>query len=128
VAEKLEAGVPTETLAVGDPKIGDRMGLDIGPETAARYAKVIGTAKTVFWNGPMGVFEIDAFAAGTNTVAQAVASVHGTTIIGGGDSISAVTKAGVASKISHISTGGGASLEFLGGRTLPGVAVLPEKK
>ena len=127
VADKLEAGIPTATLKVGDAAIGDRMGLDIGPETAARYARIIGGAKTVFWNGPMGVFEIDAFAAGTNTVAQAVASVQGTTIIGGGDSISAVTKAGVAGKISHISTGGGASLEFLGGRTLPGVAILPEK-
>jgi phosphoglycerate kinase len=127
VAEKLEAGIPTATLAVGDATIGDRMGLDIGPETAARYSRIIGAAKTVFWNGPMGVFEIDAFAAGTNTVAQAVASVHGTTIIGGGDSISAVTKAGVADRISHISTGGGASLEFLGGRTLPGVAILPER-
>ena len=126
MAEKLEAGVPTETLAVGDPAIGDRMGLDIGPKTAARYAEVIGRAKTVVWNGPMGVFEIDAFAAGTNAVAQAVAGVQGTTIIGGGDSISAVTKAGVASRISHISTGGGASLEFLGGRTLPGVAALPD--
>ena len=127
VAEKLEAGVPTETLAVGDPAIGDRMGLDIGPKTAARYAEVIGKAKTVVWNGPMGVFEIDAFAAGTNAVAAAVAGVQGITIIGGGDSISAVKKAGVADKISHISTGGGASLEFLGGRTLPGVAALPEK-
>ncbi len=125
VAEKLEAGVPVETLTVGDPAIGERMGLDIGPETAKRYAEVIASAKTVVWNGPMGVFEIDAFARGTNAVAEAVASVSGTTIIGGGDSISAVTKAGVASRISHISTGGGASLEFLGGRTLPGVAVLP---
>ncbi len=125
VAEKLEAGVPVETLTVGDPAIGERMGLDIGPETAKRYAEVIASAKTVVWNGPMGVFEIDAFAKGTNAVAEAVASVSGTTIIGGGDSISAVTKAGVASRISHISTGGGASLEFLGGRTLPGVAVLP---
>jgi phosphoglycerate kinase len=127
VAAKLEAGVPTETLAVTDPAIGDRMGLDIGPATAKRYAEVVGAAHTVVWNGPMGVFEIDAFAAGTNAVAQAVAAVAGTTIIGGGDSISAVTKAGVASRISHISTGGGASLEFLGGRTLPGVAILPEK-
>jgi phosphoglycerate kinase len=127
VAEKLEAGIPTETLAVGDPAIGDRMGLDIGPKTAARYAEVVGNAKTVVWNGPMGVFEIDAFAAGTNAVAHAVAGVQGTTIIGGGDSISAVTKAGVAGRISHISTGGGASLEFLGGRSLPGVAALPEK-
>ena len=76
----------------------------------------------------MGVFEIDAFATGTNAVAEAVASVEGTTIIGGGDSIAAVTKAGVADRISHISTGGGASLEFLGGRTLPGVAVLPQER
>lgn len=126
VAEKLEAGVPTATLEVGDAAIGDRMGLDIGPRTAERYAAVLRGAKTVVWNGPMGVFEIDAFAAGTNAVARAVADVDGTTIIGGGDSISAVTKAGVAARISHISTGGGASLEFLGGRTLPGVAALPE--
>jgi phosphoglycerate kinase len=127
VAGKVEAGVPTEVLKVGDAAIGDRLGLDIGPETAARDAAVIRGARTVVWNGPMGVFEIDAFAAGTNTVAQAVAAVQGTTIIGGGDSIAAVTKAGVADRISHISTGGGASLEFLGGRTLPGVAALPDK-
>jgi len=127
VAGKLEAGVPTEVLAVTDPAIGERMGLDIGPQTAARYAALIGKAHTVVWNGPMGVFEIDAFAAGTNTVARAVAGVAGTTIIGGGDSIAAVAKAGVSDRISHISTGGGASLEFLGGRTLPGVAVLPDK-
>ena len=127
VAEALSADVPSETLAVGDPAIGTRMGLDIGPKTAARYAEIIRGAKTVVWNGPMGVFEIPAFANGTNTVAQAVASVDGITIIGGGDSISAVHKAGVTDKISHISTGGGASLEFLGGRILPGVAAIPEK-
>jgi phosphoglycerate kinase len=127
VAEALSADVPAETLAVGDASIGARMGLDIGPKTAARYAESIRNAKTVVWNGPMGVFEIPAFANGTNTVADAVANVQGTTIIGGGDSISAVHKAGVTDRISHISTGGGASLEFLGGRTLPGVAVLPEK-
>jgi phosphoglycerate kinase len=127
VAAKLDAASPPETLAVGDPAIGDRMGLDIGPQTAARYAAAIGRARTVVWNGPMGVFEIDAFAAGTNAVAQAVAAVKGTTIIGGGDSIAAVTRAGVADRISHISTGGGASLEFLGGRTLPGVAALPDR-
>ena len=127
VAEALSADVPAETLAVGDPAIGTRMGLDIGPKTAARYADIVRNAKTVVWNGPMGVFEIPAFAEGTNTVAQAVADVKGTTIIGGGDSISAVHKAGVADKISHISTGGGASLEFLGGRSLPGVEVLPDK-
>jgi phosphoglycerate kinase len=128
VAPKLEAGSPSEVLQVTDPAIGDRMGLDIGPETAERYAALVGTAKTVVWNGPMGVFEIDDFAKGTNAVAQAVANVNGTTIIGGGDSIAAVAKAGVSDRISHISTGGGASLEFLGGQTLPGVAALPEKK
>jgi phosphoglycerate kinase len=126
VAPKLEAGAPAETLLVDDGAIGDRMGLDIGPKTVAAYADAIKGAHTVVWNGPMGVFEIDAFAAGTMGVAQAVAAVNGTTIIGGGDSIAAVKKAGVAGRIAHISTGGGASLEWLGGRTLPGVAVLPE--
>ncbi len=127
VAPKLEAGAPTQLLAVGDTSIGDRMGLDIGPKTVALYRSVIGSAKTVVWNGPMGVFEIEAFAAGTMGVAQAVAAVHGTTIIGGGDSVAAVTRAGVADKMTHISTGGGASLEFLGGQTLPGVAALQQK-
>jgi phosphoglycerate kinase len=126
VAPKLEAGAPAETLDVGDPAIGDRMGLDIGPKTIATYKAVIQGAKTVVWNGPMGVFEIDAFAKGTIEVAKAVASVRGTTIIGGGDSIAAVAKADVTDRITHISTGGGASLEFLGGRELPGVAALPD--
>ena len=125
VAPRLESGVPTETLAVGDAAIGDRMGLDIGPKTIDTYRSAIASAKTVVWNGPMGVFEIDAFAKGTMEVARAVASVNGTTVIGGGDSISAVAKAGVTDKITHVSTGGGASLEFLGGRELPGVAILP---
>ncbi len=124
VAEKLEAGVPSETLDVGDPKIADRMGLDIGPKTIERYARMIKDAKTVVWNGPMGVFEIPDFAKGTNAVAHAVADVTGTTIVGGGDSIAAVNKAGIAERITHISTGGGASMEFLGGRTLPGVEAL----
>jgi phosphoglycerate kinase len=127
VAAKAEAGAPTETLAVDDPKIGDRMGLDIGPQTAKAYSDALRDAHTVVWNGPMGVFEIDAFAQGTIAVATAVADVNGTTIVGGGDSIAAVKKAGVADRITHISTGGGASLEFLGGRTLPGVAALPDK-
>jgi phosphoglycerate kinase len=135
VAAKLEAPRPgsgqagegVATLAVGDPAIGDRMGLDIGPKTIDTYRAVIAAAKTVIWNGPMGVFEIDAFANGTMAVAKAVAEVNGTTVIGGGDSIAAVAKAGVTDRITHISTGGGASLEFLGGRTLPGVAALPDK-
>jgi len=126
VAPKLEAGSPAETLDVGDAAIGDRMGLDIGPKTIAAYRGVIAAAKTVIWNGPMGVFEIDAFATGTMEVARAVAEVKGTTVIGGGDSIAAVAKAGVTDRITHISTGGGASLEFLGGRQLPGVAALPD--
>jgi len=126
VAPKVDAGVPTETLSVDDPKIGDRMGLDIGPRTATAYADALRDAHTIVWNGPMGVFEIDAFAQGTIAVAQAVANANGTTIVGGGDSIAAVKKAGVTDRITHISTGGGASLEFLGGRTLPGVAVLPD--
>jgi phosphoglycerate kinase len=126
VAPAIEAGVPAETMAVDDPAIGDRMGLDIGPRTVAAYAEAVRDAQTVIWNGPMGVFEIEAFAQGTLGVAHAVADVHGTTIVGGGDSIAAVMKAGASERITHISTGGGASLEFLGGRTLPGVAVLPE--
>ncbi len=127
VVDRLEAGAPAEVLAVGDAAIGARLGVDIGPATIKEYAALIADAKTVVWNGPMGVFEIDAFAAGTNAVAQAVASVNGTTIVGGGDSIAAVKKAGIADRITHISTGGGASLEFLGGRVLPGVAALAEK-
>jgi phosphoglycerate kinase len=127
VAEKLEAGVPVETLQVGDAAIGERMGLDIGTATVAAYSRALADARTVVWNGPMGVFEIDAFAQGTIDVARAVANVNGTTIVGGGDSIAAIAKAGVADRITHISTGGGASLEFLGGQVLPGVAALPDK-
>jgi len=127
VAAKIEAGVPVQTISVDDPSIGDRMGLDIGPATVSAFARALSDAQTVVWNGPMGVFEIDAFAQGTIGVARAVAGVKGTTIVGGGDSIAAVTKAGVANRITHISTGGGASLEFLGGRMLPGVAALPDK-
>jgi phosphoglycerate kinase len=127
VAPKLEASAPAQTLDIGDPSIGDRMGLDIGPKTVAHFADIIRRAKTVIWNGPMGVFEMPAFAAGTIAVARAVAAVPGTTIIGGGDSVAAVTQAGVADSMTHISTGGGASLEFLGGRTLPGVDALKAK-
>ena len=126
VAPKLEAGAAAEVLSVDDAAIGTRMGLDIGPATLQAYAAALADAKTVVWNGPMGVFEIDAFAQGTLGVAKAVAEVQGTTIVGGGDSIAAIAKAGVTDRITHISTGGGASLECLGGRTLPGVAALPE--
>jgi phosphoglycerate kinase len=127
VTGTIEAGAPHETLAVGDAAIGDRIGVDIGPETVATYAAIVAGAKTVVWNGPMGIFEMPPFDAGTNAIARAVADVEGTTIVGGGDSVSAVTKAGVANRITHMSTGGGASLEFLGGRTLPGVAALANK-
>lgn len=127
VAEKIEAGTAAATLAVDDAAIGDRMGLDIGPKTADLYAGILASAKTVVWNGPMGVFETTPFDAGTTAVARAVAGVTGTTIIGGGDSVSAVAKAGVTDRITHISTGGGASLEFLGGAVLPGVAALGDK-
>lgn len=127
VTDRMENGAAHEVLAIGDPRIGDRLGVDIGPATIAAYDAFITSARTVVWNGPMGVFEIEAFAAGTMAVAHAVAAVKGTTIIGGGDSIAAVKKAGVADRITHISTGGGASLEFLGGRTLPGVAALTDR-
>ena len=127
VTDKLESGAQSETLEVSDPKIGDRMGVDIGPKTISHYASMIKDAKTVVWNGPMGVFEIAEFANGTNAIARAVADVKGTTIVGGGDSIAAINQAGVADRITHISTGGGASLEFLGGRKLPGVEALSDK-
>jgi phosphoglycerate kinase len=127
VANKMEEGAATAVLEVNDTSIGDRMGLDIGPETTRLYTQLLSDAKTVVWNGPMGVFEIDAFAAGTIGVAKAVADVKGTTIVGGGDSVAAVNKTGVADRITHISTGGGASLEFLAGKTLPGVAALPDR-
>jgi phosphoglycerate kinase len=131
VADRVDAAAAHEVLQIGDAAIGDRLGLDIGPATIKDYEASIADAKTVVWNGPMGVFEIDAFAAGTNAIARAVAALSDvkgtTTIIGGGDSIAAVKKAGLADRITHMSTGGGASLEFLGGRTLPGVAALSDK-
>jgi phosphoglycerate kinase len=127
VTDKIADGTANEVLTVDDARIGQRMGVDIGPATIAAYEAAIADARTVVWNGPMGVFEVAVFANGTNAVARAVAAVHGTTIIGGGDSIAAVKKAGIADKITHISTGGGASLEFLAGRSLPGVVALSEK-
>jgi phosphoglycerate kinase len=102
------------------------LGLDVGPETRDEFAAAIASARTVFWNGPMGVFEWPRFAAGTVAVAHAVAECEGFTVVGGGDSVRAVSEAGVADRISWISTGGGASLELLEGKVLPGVAAIPE--
>jgi phosphoglycerate kinase len=104
------------------------LGLDIGPETRERFAEVIREARTVFWNGPMGVFEWPRFADGTKAVAQAVAEVDGYTVVGGGDSVRALQELGLAEKVSWVSTGGGAALELLEGRELPGVAAIPSEE
>jgi phosphoglycerate kinase len=127
VAEKLDPGARAEVVSAV-PIPPDRLGVDIGPATRAVYAGEIGRAKTIVWNGPMGVFEIDQFAEGTLAIARAVSASSAVSIVGGGDSVAAVHKAGVAEKISHISTGGGASLEFLSGLKLPGVEALTEKQ
>jgi phosphoglycerate kinase len=103
------------------------LGLDIGPETRTRFADALGSARTVFWNGPMGVFEWPRFAEGTKAVAEAVAAVEGYTVVGGGDSVRALHDLGLADRISWVSTGGGASLELLEGKQLPGVAAIPEE-
>jgi phosphoglycerate kinase len=102
----------------------DQSIFDIGPDTIAGFSKRIGAAKTIFWNGPMGVFEKPQFATGTKEIARAVAESRAYSVIGGGDSVAAVEEAGVAGQISHISTGGGASLEFVEGRALPGIEAL----
>ncbi len=127
VSERFDTAVAMDTLAVGDVNIGQRLGVDIGPGTVSHYALGLRDAGTIIWNGPMGVFETPAFSTGTRGLARAVADASGVTIVGGGDSISAVRQAGVLDQITHVSTGGGAVLEFLAGKTLPGLAALPDR-
>ena len=125
-ADSFAADAETKVVPYDDLPAG-WLGLDVGPETREEFGAVIAAAKTVFWNGPMGVFEWPRFAEGTFAVAQAVADCEGFTVVGGGDSVRAVYEAGVADRISWISTGGGASLELLEGKDLPGVAAIPEQ-
>jgi phosphoglycerate kinase len=126
IADKFAPDAETATVSIGKITPG-WMALDIGPHTQEQYRKALEDAKMIVWNGPMGVFEMPKFAAGTNAVAQAVAATDAISVIGGGDSVAAIEQAGLADQVSHISTGGGASLEFLEGKTLPGVAALPDK-
>lgn len=126
VADRFAPDAATKIVPITAVTAGWRI-LDIGPDTQARYAAEIATAKTIIWNGPMGVFEMPAFAAGTRAVAQALAQSSAKTVIGGGDSVAAIEQMGLADKVSHISTGGGASLELLEGRVLPGVAALADR-
>jgi len=127
VAEKMEEGAETETVGV-DGIPAEQMGLDVGPRTVEEFRSHIGGARTIFWNGPMGVFEIEAFAKGTEGVARAVADSGARSVVGGGDSVAAVSKLGLEDRMGFISTGGGASLEYIEGKELPGVAVLPDKE
>ena len=126
VAEAMEEDAESETVPVDSIPAG-KMGLDIGPMSVDLFSEHISGASTIFWNGPMGVFEIDAFAKGTEGVARAVAESGATSVVGGGDSVAAVNKLGLEDRMSHISTGGGASLEYVEGKELPGIAVLPDK-
>jgi phosphoglycerate kinase len=136
--QSVHVGLPTDVVVATaidassgttrslDQLAPDEAIFDIGPETASVFAEIIASAKTILWNGPLGVAENPAFASGTAAVAHAVARADGYTVIGGGDSVAAIERLGLAGRIDHISTGGGASLEFLEGRVLPGIAAIPE--
>jgi phosphoglycerate kinase len=123
IGERFDADAQRRELGGVDVPDG-WMGLDIGPRTAEAYAREIARAGTVFWNGPMGAFELEPFATGTRAIAEAVAAAPGTTVVGGGDSVAALVRFGLQERVDHLSTGGGATLELVEGRTLPGVAAL----
>jgi phosphoglycerate kinase len=126
IADRFDAAARRRTIDEADVPAG-WMGLDIGPRTAERYSDEIRGAATVFWNGPMGAFEMEPFADGTRAIATALADCTGTTVVGGGDSAAAITRFGLAGSVTHVSTGGGASLELLEGKPLPGVEALDDR-
>lgn len=126
IAKELKEGSPTDTINIEKGIPEGWIGVDIGPKSVEKYKKILEKSETAFWNGPMGVFEIQAFATGTLAMAEIMASIHATTVVGGGDSIAAINKAGVEDRIDHISTGGGATLEYIEYGTLPGIDALSD--